>query len=119
MDRPERGAAMIGIAIGGFLGAVTRYLFYLLIESKAWQPKAATWLVNSLGSLVLGMFIGSGSLSAFWITGFLGAFTTFSTMALDVVKDLEDGRWLRATAYVFATLASGIVLFSLGYIWMR
>ncbi|WP_394122158.1 fluoride efflux transporter FluC [Planococcus donghaensis] len=110
---------MIGIAVGGFLGAVTRYLFYLLIESRVWQPKATTWLVNSIGSLVLGLFIGSGSLSAFWITGFLGAFTTFSTMALDVVKDLEDGRWLQGAAYVFATLASGIGLFSLGYVWMH
>lgn len=119
MDWPERGAAMIGIALGGFLGAVARYLCYLMIESKTWQPKAATWLVNSLGSLVLGLFIGNGSLSAFWITGFLGAFTTFSTMALDVVKDLEDGKWLQAGSYILATLASGLLLFSLGYVFMH
>ncbi len=110
---------MIGIAAGGFIGAVTRYLFYLLIESRMWQPKVATWLVNSIGSLVLGLFIGSGSLSAFWLTGFLGAFTTFSTMALDLVKDIEDGRWLQASLYVFATLASGIGLFSLGYSFIQ
>lgn len=110
---------MIGIAVGGFLGAVTRYLFYLLIESKTWQPKAATWLVNSIGSLVLGTFVGSRSLSAFWITGFLGAFTTFSTMALDAVKDFEDGKWLQGAGYILATLASGIALFSLGYSFVQ
>lgn len=110
---------MIGIAIGGFMGAVTRYLFYLLVESRMWQPKVATWLVNSIGSLVLGLVMGNGSLSAFWITGFLGAFTTFSTMALDVVKDVEDGKWLQGSAYIFATLASGIGLFSLGYSFIQ
>lgn len=110
---------MIGIAVGGFLGAVTRYMFYLLVESRMWQPKVATWLVNSIGSLVLGLFIGSSNLPAFWITGFLGAFTTFSTMALDAVKDLEDGRWLQGSGYILATLASGIGLFSLGYVWMH
>lgn len=110
---------MIGIAIGGFLGAVARYLFYLLVESRSWQPKAATWLVNSTGSLVLGAFVGSGSLSVFWITGFLGAFTTFSTMALDAVKDFEDGKWLKGVGYLLATLASGLLLFSLGYVLMQ
>ncbi len=110
---------MIGVAIGGFLGAITRYLFYLLVESRVWQPKLATWLVNSTGSLVLGLFIGSGSLSVFWIAGFLGAFTTFSTMALDVVKEIEDRKWLQGGIYVFATLVSGILLFSLGYVLMQ
>jgi fluoride exporter len=106
---------MIEIAIGGFLGAIARYLFYLFAESKAWQPKVATWLVNSFGSLALGAFVGSGHLSVFWMTGFLGAFTTFSTMALDVVKDVEDGKWRSGLIYAATTLLSGILLFSAAY----
>lgn len=106
---------MIGIAIGGFFGAIVRYLFYLFVESKTWQPKAATWLVNSLGSFAIGIFMGSGQFSAFWLTGFLGAFTTFSTMALDVVKDIEEGKWKSGLAYAASTLFSGIILFSLAY----
>ena len=106
---------MIAIAIGGFLGAAARYGFYLLAESRSKHPKTATWLVNSLGSLALGAFVGSGNLSVFWMTGFLGAFTTFSTMALDAVKDIEDGKRVNAAAYLTATLISGLVLFSLAY----
>ncbi|MGI2328849.1 fluoride efflux transporter FluC [Planococcus sp. YIM B11945] len=106
---------MIAVATGGFLGAIARYLFYLLAESKAWRPKIATWLVNSLGSFVLGAFIGSGQLNVFWVTGFLGAFTTFSTMALDVVKDLEEGKIGSAVLYAAANLACGIALFSIAY----
>lgn len=106
---------MIAIAIGGFLGAIARYGFYLLAESGARQPKFATWLVNSLGSFALGLLVGSGSSSLFWMAGFLGAFTTFSTMALDAVKDVEDGRLLEAASYLGATLLSGILLFTVGY----
>lgn len=119
MGRQKRGVTVISVAIGGFLGAITRYLFYLLIESRAWQPKVATWLVNSLGSFVLGLLIGEGSLSIFWMTGFLGAFTTFSTMALDVVKDIEDEKWLAAGFYTTVNLTSGIALFSLGYMLIQ
>jgi CrcB protein len=106
---------MIEIAVGGFLGAMARYFFYLFVEGKSWQPKAATWLVNSLGSLALGAFIGSGQLSVFWVTGFLGAFTTFSTLALDIVKDIEDGNWRGGILYAAVTLISGILLFSIAY----
>ena len=107
---------MISIAAGGFLGAIARYTFYLLAESRSKHPKWATWAVNSLGSLSIGWLIGSGSPSVFWLTGFLGAFTTFSTMALDAVKDFEDGKWLQALTYLAATLVSGLVLFSIGYL---
>lgn len=106
---------MISIALGGFLGALARYCFYVLVESRLRQPKFANWLVNSIGSFALGAFIGTGTDSLFWMTGFLGAFTTFSTMALDAVKDFEDGRLMQASGYLAAALTSGILLFSAGY----
>ncbi|RNF38532.1 fluoride efflux transporter FluC [Planococcus salinus] len=106
---------MMAVALGGFVGAVCRYFCYLLAESRSRHPKAATWFVNSLGSFLLGAFVASGLLSLFWVTGFLGAFTTFSTMALDAVKDLEEGKWKSALVYLAANLISGIVLFSLAY----
>ena len=109
---------MLGIAAGGFLGAIARYVFYLAAESRSKHPKRATWAVNSIGSLLMGWLLGSGNSSAFWLTGFLGAFTTFSTMALDAVKDIEDGEWLKALAYLSVTLISGILLFSLGYLFL-
>lgn len=106
---------MIGIAIGGFFGALARYGFYWLTEREARQPKLATWLVNSIGSFALGLFLGAGNNSLFWTIGFLGAFTTFSTMALDATKDFEEGRLLEAASYLGLTLVSGIVLFSTAY----
>lgn len=107
---------MISIAAGGFFGAIARYAFYLLAENRSKHPKWATCAVNSIGSFLIGWSMDGEDPSVFWITGFLGAFTTFSTMALDAVKDVEDGEWLKALAYLSATLISGILLFSLGYL---
>lgn len=106
---------MIALAISGFLGAVSRYAVYMWLEKWADSPKLATWLVNSLGSFALGGLLGAGNSSAFWIIGFLGAFTTFSTMALDAVKDFEDGRWQQAILYLSSNLVAGIVLFGAAY----
>ncbi|WP_233569565.1 CrcB family protein [Planomicrobium sp. Y74] len=107
--------SLIEIALGGFLGAMARYLFYLVAESRWRQPKIATLFVNILGSFVIGAFVGSGNLSVFWLTGFLGAFTTFSTMSLDAVKDFEDGKWLAGISYLAANLVGGLGLFAVAY----
>lgn len=103
------------IALGGFFGAIARYLVYLLVENRSRHPKTATLLVNCLGSLALGALVGSGQLSIFWITGFLGAFTTFSTMALDALKDFEEGKWRSGILYLTANLLGGIILFGTAY----
>lgn len=107
--------SLVEIALGGFLGAMARYLFYLVAEARWRQPKIATLLVNILGSFALGAFVGNGDLSVFWLTGFLGAFTTFSTMALDAVKDFEDGKWQAGILYLAANLVGGLGLFVAAY----
>ncbi len=106
---------MINIAMFGFLGAIARYFCYVAVENRARQPKLATWFVNSAGSLMIGACLGADLPAASWVFGFLGAFTTFSTMALDSVKDFEDGQWKRGVFYISATLVSGLVLFAVGY----
>lgn len=106
---------MIGIAVFGFLGAVARYLCYVFAESRSRQPKLATWFVNSSGSLAIGLCLGSGVTEPSGILGFLGAYTTFSTMALDCVKDAEDGNWGQAIVYIVTTLLAGLLLFTVGY----
>lgn len=109
---------MASIALYGFLGAVARYFCYMIAESRFWQPKLATWFVNSSGSLAIGMCLGGGVAATSGILGFLGAFTTFSTMALDCVKDFEEGHWKQAALYIGATLISGLLLFTCGYLLM-
>ena len=76
------------VALGGAIGASSRYLLSLLIV--AWFGSGlpvATLAVNALGSLLLGCLVEygalSGALSTHWrgflAVGVLGGFTTFST----------------------------------------
>ncbi|WP_077587969.1 fluoride efflux transporter FluC [Planococcus lenghuensis] len=104
---------MIGVAIGGFFGAIVRYLVYLAIEQSDRHKKWATFSVNSIGSFLTGLSL---STSEFWMTGFLGAFTTFSTFALDAVKELQNGKIILTVFYISATLLAGLGLFTIGFI---
>ena len=88
------------IFIGGGLGAVSRFALSSAVQSLAEQTKlhripVGILACNLLGSLLIGAlfgYIASRSeghpawLHPFAITGFLGAFTTFSTFALDTQK---------------------------------
>lgn len=41
--------------------------------------------------------------------GVLGGFTTFSSYTLDAVRQVEDGRWALAGAYIVGTVALGLI----------
>lgn len=97
------------VAAGGALGALLRYVFLSL-------PKAsAVWmlaLVNILGSAVAGALaaLPGSYLTAALIFGVCGGFTTFSTLALQLVSLSQKHLFTRAA--VIATLhglGSGVV----------
>lgn len=120
---------IVAVAVGGALGAVARYLAmgqieHLLGNSFPW----GTLAVNVLGAFLLGVLIEfsalawspSPELRAMLVVGVLGAFTTFSTFALDMVFLIERGSWqpviLYAGASVLLTVAglfAGMRLFRL------
>lgn len=49
-------------------------------------------------------------------TGFTGAFTTFSTFTLDIVRLSEGGEWVNAALYMSVSLLAGLMLCALGMI---
>lgn len=84
--------SLIAVASGGAAGAVARWGMALLGRSWAFPP-AATVVVNVLGCFALGLLTATavaGStaspLRAGVSVGFLGAFTTFSTYAVEVMQ---------------------------------
>ncbi|HEX9445491.1 MAG TPA: fluoride efflux transporter CrcB [Candidatus Binatia bacterium] len=85
------------IGIGGFFGAIARYLLSRAVGGWLGAFPLGTLLVNVSGSFVLGLILygvayGKGmspELRGFWTVGFIGAFTTMSAFAYETVRLLE------------------------------
>ena len=97
---------MMLVAIGGFFGAMAR--FWISERLNSGNFPYGTLLANTLGAFLLGLLIGSGAGSEAQLllgTGFLGAFTTFSTWLFEVKKMRAE----RAFLYAALTCASGFL----------
>lgn len=91
------------LALAAGLGAACRFLLDDILSSSHSRLPRGTWVVNTLGSFLLGICAGGASqgvLSPHWLailgTGFCGGFTTFSTASLDSVKLARRGERLIA-----------------------
>lgn len=107
---------ILAIGIGGAFGAICRASVSLLL-SKFSQPifPWATFCVNILGSFLIGIcwvYSDKYGLSIitkyFLITGFLGAFTTFSTFSFETFSLITDGHTKTAIIYVTSSLLIGL-----------
>ncbi len=108
------------VALGAAVGAPARMLVAEWVRDRFGAPTpAGTLVVNVLGSFVLGMFVGAG-VEGGWLalvgTGFCGAFTTFSSLALEVWDALLERRRTEAVGIVALSLALGIGAAVLGYL---
>lgn len=103
--------------IGGGLGAVCRFVI-----SRKIQGLIGIVLINWLGSFLMGVFtpltLQTKALSMFWITGFLGAFTTFSTFAVQFVENWSMGKQRTAVIYALLTIIGGFVFVGIGW-WLE
>ncbi|PAE25622.1 MULTISPECIES: fluoride efflux transporter CrcB [Bacillaceae] len=106
------------VGIGGFFGAISRLWVSQLI-SKRFVSKfpAATLVINLFGSLLLGIMVGSGiEGSTFMLlgTGFMGAFTTFSTLKLEAMQLHMDKRKKDFILYNILSYGGGTALAFIG-----
>jgi len=106
---------LAAIALGGALGAPARYGVAQLVHVAPDTFPWATFWTNITGSLALGVvtallverFPPSRYLRAFVATGFLGAYTTYSTFAVETVLLAKDGHPGIALAYAAGSLVAG------------
>jgi len=96
---------VLGVGLLGGAGAVARFLLDGAVAERAGRAfPYGTLAVNVLGSFLLGLIVGAalhGDARRLAATGVVGAFTTFSTWALESHRLGEDGR-LRLGALNFA-----------------
>jgi CrcB protein len=111
LDRRELAA----IFAGGAIGAAARVGITELFPAKDGSWPWAVFAINVSGAFVLGYLVTRLQerlpLSTYRRplagTGFCGAYTTFSTMQLELLKMLDHHRELLAAGYAFGSLAAG------------
>ena len=117
------GTHALLVALGAGLGAPSRMLVGQWVRERLGRDApVGTLTVNVLGSLVLGALVGGGAgpgWEAFVGTGFCGAFTTFSSLALEIWEAGEDGRPRDAVRVTVLSLVLGVGAATLGYVLAR
>ena len=114
---PDLLTQVLLVAFGGSAGAVTRLLVDVVVTTRLGQLLPwATFLINVSGCFLLGLVLGSLHAGAVHplarplvATGFLGAYTTFSTFGAETIVLLEEGSVGLAVVYVGGSVILGLL----------
>lgn len=118
----------IYIGLGGFLGTILRLAFKSIdLHNINELLPINTLLINVFGSFLIALFLTicievleiDADVRLGIATGFIGAFTTFSTVCKEVVVIFEQGNYLLAIAYTLISIFLGIAAVYIGAIIAR
>jgi CrcB protein len=104
---------LLAVGCGGAAGAVSRYAVSLATDRRGLDVLA----VNVAGSFALGFVLGAGfddPVALALGVGFCGAFTTFSSFAVETVGLAEDGEPIAAAVYAGGTLSLALLAVGAG-----
>jgi CrcB protein len=118
---------ILWLAVAGAAGTLARYALAGGVHRFTGQAYPwGTLTVNAIGCLLFGLvwsvsesrLLISPQARPFILTGFMGAFTTFSTYAFESSQLMRDGQWIAAIANIASQnmlgLACTIAGFALG-----
>ena len=118
----------IVVGLGGFVGAICRYLIGLIQVNEVTTFPIKTFLINVIGCIVIGIITVAATknssinpqLVLFLKVGVCGGFTTFSTFALESVDLMKNGNVLISFLYVLGSVVVGIgVIFAVECFTMK
>lgn len=109
------------VGVGGFLGAVFRFGFQYVIRLHVTHSfPVATLIINFLGSMLVGLLFQYfkhhhllPTITLFFIVGFLGSFTTFSTFSFETMELFRKQETYLAGLNIVASISlclGGVVL---------
>jgi CrcB protein len=115
--RRAEPSVLAAIALGGAFGAPARYGVAQLVHVGPSGFPWATFWTNVSGSFALGLILAlvlerfppTRHLRPFVATGFLGAYTTYSSFAVETDLLIKDGHTAVALVYVAVSLVAGLV----------
>ncbi len=101
----------IAVFIGGGLGALVRYIMYLIMPHWSYMP-LATLIANFFGcfiaTIVFVYFASKTGLNPtykiFLITGFCGGLSTLSALSLELMHFIQVEDYIRAIIYSLSTI---------------
>ncbi|MBK9030237.1 MAG: CrcB family protein [Myxococcales bacterium] len=120
----------VGVAVAGGLGSLGRYAVASALAPVSGRWPWGTLVVNLVGAALIGLVVAvcasrpdGGRERVVLATGFLGGFTTFSSLALETVELIDRRAWFAVTAYVTVTVVCGVAAcaagLALGGMWRR
>ncbi|WP_083874280.1 fluoride efflux transporter CrcB [Nocardia paucivorans] len=118
-------SAIALVGVGGLLGAPLRYQLGVWFPHASGEWPLTTFVINIVGAFLLGLLLegltrlgpDTGLRRRVRLTvgtGVLGAFTTYSTLAVDTDLLLRDHHWSTAVGYAFGTVLVGLVATAAG-----
>ena len=119
---------LVIIALGGALGAVSRFLMGNAVSKAVGSALPyGTFVINLVGCFAMGLLmtiiVDRELLSAAWrlflCVGFLGGFTTFSSFGYEALMLLTEGRLLAALTYVSGSIVLGLAAAAAGVLCAR
>ena len=107
----------IVVGVGGFVGAVCRYLIGMIPLKEGCTFPIKTFLINIAGSFLIGIVAAlamkTESLDSrtvlFLKVGICGGFTTFSSFALETTDLMKDGKMHLAAIYTVLSVTLGVL----------
>ncbi len=119
---------ILSVGIGGFIGAVSRYIIGLIPVNETLQFPLKTFGINILGCIVIGIIAIAAAkndslnphLILFLKVGLCGGFTTFSTFALETTELIKSGNMGIALLYALGSMLIGVgVIFAVEYLSLK
>ncbi|MCP4076614.1 MAG: fluoride efflux transporter CrcB [Gammaproteobacteria bacterium] len=118
----------LAIALGGALGAVSRY--WVSSKTYLWlgtEFPYGTLMVNISGSFIMGCLAIILSekielpeeIKFALLVGFLGSYTTFSTFALDGLQAFQNGAFMKVALYILISVTGSLLGVWMGYLGAR
>ena len=112
------------VALASALGALSRYGVHGLVQSRtASRFPYGTVVVNLSGSFVLGLIVGLATYQGLDAdvrtvvgTGFIGAYTTFSSFSYDTFGLLEEGATAAAWVNALGSIVVGLAAATAGFV---